>query len=69
MSAQLTHEPSTPTRHRKQLHPNSLAGWELRIGDHRMFYDIDLDESLVAIIAVGVKRHDKLLIAGEEIEL
>jgi hypothetical protein len=26
-------------------------------------------ESLVAIIAIGIKQHDKLLIAGEEIDL
>lgn len=69
IAVQLTYEPNVPSRHRKQLQSNPLAGWELRIGDFRVFYDVHVDQSLVAIIAVGVKRHDKLLIAGEEIDL
>ena len=66
ITVQLTHEPNVPTRHRKQLQSNPLAGWELRVGDFRVFYDVIADESQVAIIAIGVKKHNKLLIAGEE---
>jgi len=30
---QLVHEPLTRTRNRKPLRPNSLAKWEVRLGD------------------------------------
>ena len=72
---QLTHEPNVPTRNRKALRPNKLATWELRIGDLRVFYDIELKESesrleaVVVILAVGLKRGDRLWIGNEEIEL
>ena len=36
----LTHEPTTPTKHRKLLRPNPVAAWELRVGDFRVFYNI-----------------------------
>ena len=69
ITVQLTYEPNVSTRKRKQLQPNPLAGWELRVGDFRVLYDVYVEESRVAIIAIGVKRHNKLLIAGEEINL
>jgi hypothetical protein len=31
MESQLTHEPTRETRNRKQLRPNELAEWELRV--------------------------------------
>ena len=37
---QLTHEPMLPTRKRKLLGPNPIAPWELRLGDIRVFYDV-----------------------------
>ena len=33
--------PTTETRNRKRLRPNELAEWEVRIGDFRVFYDVD----------------------------
>ena len=38
---QLTDEPTVPTRNRKEMRPNLLAVWELRIGDFRVYYDVD----------------------------
>jgi mRNA-degrading endonuclease RelE of RelBE toxin-antitoxin system len=32
---QLVNEPTAETRNRKEIRPNSLASWELRIGDLR----------------------------------
>ncbi len=69
IAVQLTHEPNVRSRHRKQLRSNPLAGWELRIGDFRAFYDVYVHNAEVAIIAIGVKQHDKVLIAGEEFKL
>ena len=55
-------------KHRKQLEENSLAPWELRVGDFRVFYDVDVAEETVIVIAVG-HVHNTLRIAGEEFEL
>ncbi|MBM3241323.1 hypothetical protein FJZ31_34000 [Candidatus Poribacteria bacterium] len=67
---QLVHEPLVETRNRKQLRPNPVAPWELRIGDLRVFYEVASDEpDTVRILAVGRKRGDKLYIAGKEVAL
>ena len=46
------------------LHP--LADWELRIRQHRVFYEVDEAAARVRIVAVGYKEHNKLFIGGEE---
>lgn len=69
IEAQLSHEPDKPTRNRKKLADNLLAPWELRAGEFRIFYDIVPAESLVVILAIGRKNHNRLLIGGEEISL
>jgi mRNA-degrading endonuclease RelE of RelBE toxin-antitoxin system len=70
VDVQLVHQPSLPTRKRKVLQPNSIAPWELRLGDIRVFYEIQEEPDPVVIIkAVGVKRHNELWIGKEKIEL
>ncbi|MFQ5744990.1 MAG: type II toxin-antitoxin system RelE/ParE family toxin [Acidobacteriota bacterium] len=67
---QLTHEPALPTRKRKLLRPNPIAPWELRLGDVRVFYDVqEQPDGLVKIVAVGIERHNELCIGKERIEL
>lgn len=67
---QLTHQPAAETRNRKPMRPNALAPWELRLGDLRVYYDVEVDpERLVTVLAVGVKERNRVLIAGEVIEL
>ena len=52
------------------MRPNPLAVWELRIGDLRVYYDVESDpEPTVVIRAVGVKIRDRVRIGGEEFEL
>ena len=41
MRAQLTYQPMIETRQRKKLRDNPVASWELRVGKHRVFYEID----------------------------
>ncbi len=65
----LTHQPDHPTRHRKPLEENPLAPWELRVGDFRVFYDVDREAEKVIIVAIGQKVHDRLRIGDEEVEL
>lgn len=67
---QLAHQPTVVTRNRKPLRPNPLAPWELRIGDLRVYYDVqDEPEAVVTIRAVGVKDRNRLRIAGRELQL
>ncbi|MCK4388736.1 MAG: type II toxin-antitoxin system RelE/ParE family toxin [Desulfobacterales bacterium] len=66
---QLTHNPDEETRNKKLLRDNPLADWELRIHPFRVFYDIDQVSQRVRILAVGVKKREKLFIGGEEIVL
>ncbi len=67
---QLGDQPGVETRNRKPMRPNPIAPWELRIGGLRVYYDIaEQPEKLVTVLAIGVKIRDRVLIAGEEIEL
>jgi mRNA-degrading endonuclease RelE of RelBE toxin-antitoxin system len=70
VNAQLAHQPTVPTRKRKLLWPNPIAPWELRLGDIRVFYEVQ-DEPLSRVIvkAVALKRHNELWIGRERIEL
>jgi len=61
--------PDQPTRKRKRLEENVLAPWELRVGDFRVFYDIDMQNRLAIIVAIGKKNHNVLRIANKEIQL
>jgi mRNA-degrading endonuclease RelE of RelBE toxin-antitoxin system len=65
----LSLEPAKPTRRRKPLRPNDLATWELRLGAFRVFYDIDPQDMIVWVKAIGRKEHNRLLIRGKEILL
>jgi mRNA-degrading endonuclease RelE of RelBE toxin-antitoxin system len=67
---QLIHQPNVETRNRKPMRPNPLAPWELRIGNLRVYYDVEEDpEPVVYIRAVGVKERNRVRIGKEVIEL
>ena len=67
---QLRYEPLRETRNRKPLRPNPLAPWELRVGSLRVFYEVDaLESDLVNVLAIGVKRGNRLIVAGKEIHI
>ena len=52
------------------MRPNPIAPWELRLGDLRVYYDVEDDpEPKVLIRAVGLKERNRVLIGNEEIEL
>jgi mRNA-degrading endonuclease RelE of RelBE toxin-antitoxin system len=69
IETQLPYQPTQQTRNRKQLRPNDLAEWELRIDNIRVFYDVDIELSLVKIEAIGYKEGNRLFIRGEEYDL
>jgi mRNA-degrading endonuclease RelE of RelBE toxin-antitoxin system len=61
IDAQLTHQPDVPTRKRKTLHGLNPPWehvdpvWELRIGDWRVYYDIDTTSQRVVVRAIRKK--------------
>jgi mRNA-degrading endonuclease RelE of RelBE toxin-antitoxin system len=70
VKVQLRYEPLRETRNRKPLRPNPLAPWELRVGLLRVFYEVDAVESdLVNVLAIGIKRGNRLIVAGKEIQI
>jgi mRNA-degrading endonuclease RelE of RelBE toxin-antitoxin system len=69
IEASLLHEPLVETRHRKSLRPNDLSAWELRVGNFRVFYDVNEEKKIVLIKVVGYKKHNALYIRGRRFEL
>ncbi len=52
------------------MRPNPLAPWELRLGELRVYYDVEYEpEPTVYINAVGTKRGNRVVVGGEEIDL
>lgn len=68
ISAFLEVDADVPTKRRRQLRPNPLAPWELRIGDYRVFYEIR-EERIVRVLAVGHKEHNVPFIRGRRVEI
>jgi mRNA-degrading endonuclease RelE of RelBE toxin-antitoxin system len=71
---QLRFEPETETRNRKPLQQPAILGaaWELRLGPDnrfRVLYAVDAENRDVQVLAIGVKKGNRLLIVGEEVEL
>lgn len=66
---QLIYQPQVETRNRKLMRSNPLALWELRIGDLRVYYDVEEPEAVVYINAVGIKERNQVRIAGEVYDL
>jgi len=73
IETQLRLEPTVETRNRKPLKPADFEGeWELRFGPEnrfRVFYAIDMQNREVQILAIGVKKGNRLFIGGQEVEL
>lgn len=71
---QLSFEPTTETRNRKPLKRPVIfmATWETRFGPqnrYRVYYDVDLEQARVSILAIGSKEGNRVMIGGEEIKL
>jgi hypothetical protein len=71
---QLLYEPDRETRNRKPVEQPAAfqAEWEIRFGPHnrfRVFYQIRHEDREVHVVAVGVKKRNRLLIGGEEVTL
>lgn len=63
-------EPTVETRNRKPMRPNPLAPWELRIGNLRVYYDVEATPRRVVYVrAVGIKERNRVRIGRELITL
>jgi mRNA-degrading endonuclease RelE of RelBE toxin-antitoxin system len=69
IEASLVDQPSLETRQRKPLRPNDLSVWELRVGDFRVFYGVDLQLGVVTIRAIGRKERDRLFVRARRYDL
>jgi len=74
IKTQLQFEPNVETRNRKPLkRPVELgADWEIRFGPDnrfRVFYSVEQENRQVFILAIGVKRGNRLIIDREEVNL
>ena len=68
---QLSYTPTRETRNRKPLEQPAPFGaaWELRFGPNnrfRVFYEVDVAERVVWVLAIGVKEGSRLSVSGEE---
>lgn len=62
----LRHEPTQENRNRKQLRSNRTATWELRVGQYRVLYDVDVTVRIVAIQRIGEKRGNQFFFKGQQ---
>ena len=69
IESQIPNQATWEACNRKRLRPNQLAEWELRIGEFRVFYDVDSQNAVVKVVAIGHKRGNKLFVHGKEFDL
>ena len=69
IARQLVYEPTVETKNRKPLASNPYFSWELRVGAYRVFYDVESDEKIVRIHAIGVKIRNDVFHRGEKLDI
>jgi len=67
---QLSYTPARETRNRKPLEEPASFGatWELRFepkNSFRVFYDVNHEEKIASVLAIGVKEGNRLFIGRE----
>jgi mRNA-degrading endonuclease RelE of RelBE toxin-antitoxin system len=63
---QLRYQPTVETRNRKRTRPNIIARWELRIGEFRVFYNVEEQVQIVEIQRIGEKEGNTFLFRGQQ---
>jgi len=74
IETRLKFDPDVETRNKKPLkRPVELgADWEIRFGPDnrfRVYYAVEREHQQVSILAIGVKKGDRLVIGREEVHL
>lgn len=62
----LRDQPTSTSRRIKDMRPDPVAGWELRLGDYRILYDVDNASYVVSVQVVGEKVGNRLIVQGKE---
>ncbi len=62
----LRYQPTAGSRKIIAMQPNPVAGWELRLGDYRILYDVDEAARMVTVQLIGEKRGNRLIVQGQE---
>jgi hypothetical protein len=67
---QLAYEPTVENRNRKRMRRQTLAPWELRVGDLRVYYGVREEPTReVEILAIAVKEHNRVRIGRKVVDL
>jgi mRNA-degrading endonuclease RelE of RelBE toxin-antitoxin system len=67
---QLKHQPALEPRNRKPMRLNPVAPWEMRLGNLRVYYEVEQEpDPAVRILAVGIKERNRVRIGKEVIHL
>ena len=74
IETQLQFEPDVETQNRKPLKRSVEleAEWEIRFGPDnrfRVFYSVHRENRTVLILAIGIKKGNRLIVDGEEVIL
>ncbi len=65
----LRYEPAVETRNRSPLRPNQTAEWKLRLGNFRVYYDVNTVVRIVSMEAIGLKVGNLVLFRGRARDL
>jgi hypothetical protein len=66
----LADQPAVASTRRKRMEPNPLgAGWALRLGELRVYYDIDEAAQRVWVSRVGVKVRERVRVGGAFVDM
>jgi len=53
LESELMQDAAAETKDRKRLQPQGPVEWELRLGNVRVFYDVNVENRIVKVEAVG----------------
>lgn len=66
IETQLPYEPMVETTNRFHRQPPEIADWELRVGEYRIFYNIEAAVQIVQIERIGEKPNNQLYFRGRK---
>ena len=66
IETQLVYEPTVETTNRFRRYPPEIADWELRVGDYRVFYNVEELVLVVSVERIGEKPNNQLFFRGRK---
>ena len=70
IARQLRNQPKQETRNRRPMRPNPVAQYRLRVGQLRVYYDVqDVPRRLVLLKAIGRKLGNRVYVGDKEVRL